>query len=123
MRALACATLLLAASIPAAEAAVWTAACTGQNQTQYVQTVGGDGFLHLGQSNGAFASIKLKQSYHDSKMICGSTTTKAGPNEVGAICADNDSQVIRIEYGSQIAKGLRPEKAPVYCQAVVNIAE
>jgi hypothetical protein len=123
MRVFICATLLAAASVPAAQAAMWTAACTGQNQIQYVQTVNGDGYLHLGQGNGTFTSIKLKQSYHDDKMICGSTATKAAPNEVGAICADNDKQVIRIEYGSQLAKGLRPEKAPVYCQAVVNISE
>lgn len=123
MRAFLFVTALAAVSLPAAQAAVWTAACTGQNQTQYVQTVGGEGFLHLAQSDGAFTSIKLKQSYFDGKTICGSTAAKAGPNQIAAICADNDGQTIRIVYGSQEAKGVRPENAPVYCQAVVNVAD
>lgn len=121
MRAVMFVALLLTA--PAAQAAVWTAACTGQNQTQYVQTIGGDGYLHFAQSNGAFTSIKLKQSYYNGKTVCGTTGGKAGANEVGAVCADNDKQAIRLVYGSQMSKGLRPEKAPVYCQAVVNISE
>ncbi len=123
MRAFLFAMVLAVAAAPAAEAGLWTAACTGQQQIQYVQTVGGDGYLHFAQGDGSYTSIKLKQSYYDGKMVCGTTGGKAAPNEVSAVCADNESQTIRIVYGSQTAKGVRPEKAPVYCQAVVNIAE
>ncbi len=123
MRASVLAIILAAASLPAAQAGVWTAACTGQKQIQYVQTVGGDGYLHIGQSDGTFTSIKLKQNYFDGKIICGSTTTKAAPNQVEAICADNANQTIRLVYGSQYRKGVRPENVPAYCHAVVNVVD
>jgi hypothetical protein len=121
MRAFIGAMILTAASVPAAEATVWTAACSGQNEIQYQQVLNGDGYLHLGQSDGTFTTVKLKQTYYDGKMVCGGTGSKAQANQIGAICADNANQTIRVEYGSQLAKGVRPEKAPVYCQAQVSI--
>ncbi len=121
MRRLLCVMLVMAASVPAAQAGVWTAACSGQNEIQYQQTVNGDGYLHLGQGDGTFTTLKLKQTYYDGKMICGGTGGKAQANQIGAICADNANQTIRVEYGSQLAKGVRPEKAPVYCEAQVSI--
>jgi len=102
-----------------AEAALWTAACNDEKQLQYQQIIGQEGYLHQG-SNGSYETIKLKQSYFDGKIVCGSVAAKAGPNEVAAICADNAGQLIRVLTGAQLAKGMRPEKAPVYCRATVS---
>ncbi len=121
MRGISYAAILAVFLAPAANAAVWSAACYGQNNVQYLQTIGGEGYLHYGKGDGTYTSVKLKQSYFDGKVVCGSTTAKAKDNEVGAVCADNQGQSIRLVYGSQLAKGVRPEKAPVYCQASVSV--
>ncbi len=121
MRAFISVMILVAVSAPAAQAAVWTAECSGQKEIQYQQVLNGNGYLHLGQGDGSFTTVKLKQTYYDGKMVCGGTGSKASANQIGAVCADNTDQTIRVEYGSQLAKGVRPEKAPVYCQAQVSI--
>lgn len=111
---------ILAACAPGAQAALWTAECHG-GALQYQQITGAEGYIHLNQGNGTYETVKLKQTYDDGKIVCGSVAAKAGPNQIAAICADNDKQAIRIVTGAQFAKGLKPEKAPVYCQAIVNV--
>ncbi|GAA0531286.1 hypothetical protein FHS83_002658 [Rhizomicrobium palustre] len=112
--------LLLAAAPASAAAPVWISSCTGQMSVQYIQTIGADGFLHFGNGNGTFTSYKLKQVYYDGKIVCGGTTTKPGPKEIGGICADKEGQKIRIIYGVQIAAGIKPERVATYCDAQVT---
>lgn len=111
--------LCLALTAPAEAGAVWSASCTGMD-VQYLQTIGGDGFLHLGNPDGSYTTIKLKQSYFNGKVVCG-TSGKAGPNQIAAVCADNQAQVIRLVYGSQVAKGIKPENTATYCEAQVTV--
>jgi len=113
--------LLAAAPIPAAAAPVWIASCTGALRVQYVQTIGAEGYLHLGNSDGSFTTVKLRQVYFDGKIVCGGTSAKPGPKEIGGICADNGEQKIRIEYGEQIKSGVRPGDVATYCDAQVSV--
>lgn len=105
---------------PATAAGLWTAACSDEKQVQYQQIVGGEGYLHADRGDGKFETIKLKQSYFDGKTICGKVAVKTAPNEIAAVCADNEHQVIRVATGSDLAKGLVPEKAATYCPAIVS---
>ena len=112
--------LVLAALTPAAAAdQLWTSACQDQ-QTQYQQIVGGDGYFHVSQEGGVYTTVKLKQSYHDKHMICGTVPAKVRDGDIATVCADDEAQAIRIIKGGELAKGMKPKKAPVYCPAVVN---
>jgi hypothetical protein len=110
---------LLAATVPA-EAGMWTAACQDQ-QVQYQQITGAEGYLHVSHGDGTYRTVKLKQSFLDSKMVCGSVPAKVRANDIATVCADSDGQTIRILRGADLAKGVKPEKAPLFCQAVVNV--
>lgn len=110
---------ILAATAPA-EAGLWTAACQDQ-QIQYQQITGAEGYLHVSRGDGTYTTIKLKQSFLDAKMICGSVAAKVGANDIATVCADKDGQTIRVLKGADRAKGVKPDKAPVFCQAVVNV--
>jgi hypothetical protein len=120
MRGLSIAVVAAAALAPAAQAGLWTASCTDRDGVQYVQTIGGDGYLHYGRGDGTFTTVKLKQSFYDGKVVCGSVPAKPAPGEIAAICADEEKQTIRVETGAYLAKGVEPEAAPVYCPAVVS---
>ena len=112
-------TALVIAAAPA-EAGLWTAACQDQ-QIQYQQITGAEGYLHAATGNGgSYTTVKLKESFLSSKMVCGSVPAKVGANDIATVCADSEHQTIRILRGSDLAKGVKPEKAPVFCQAVVN---
>jgi hypothetical protein len=121
MRALIATAAFAAVMFPAKAADVWSATCTNVGSVQYMQTIGGEGFLHLGNPDGSFTSIKLKQSYFDGKVVCGATTAKPGPKEIGGICADNDAQKIRLIYGLQITSHIKPGAVASYCDAQVTI--
>ena len=111
------------AGAPAQAAAVWSAACYGQNSVQYLQTIGGDGYLHWDNGSGSYTTIKLKQVYFDGKVVCGATTTKPGSKDIGGICADNENQKIRLQYGVQIANGIKPQQVAAYCDAQVTVTQ
>ena len=110
---------LIVLAVPA-EAGMWTSACQDQ-QIQYQQITGAEGYLHVAQDGGTYKTVKLKQSYLDKNMVCGSVPAKVGDNEIAAVCADNAAQAIRLLRGGQLAKGVKPQTAPVFCQAVVNV--
>ncbi len=110
---------LLAATVPA-EAGMWTAACQDQ-QIQYQQITGAEGYLHVSQGDGTYRTVKLKQSFLDAKMVCGSVAAKVGASDIATVCADSDAQTLRVLMGADLAKGIKPDKAPVFCQAVVNV--
>lgn len=125
MRGLVWAAAAVVISASVAHADVWSAACFAPEQLQYQQTINGPGYVHAGTGSSgdqtAFDTVQLKQSYFDGKMVCGRVAVKTRPKELGAVCADNQNQNIRIENGAQVAKGVRPEQAPVYCQATVTV--
>lgn len=111
--------IVLAAMAPAAEAGLWTSACQDQ-QIQYQQITGADGYVHVAHGDGTYTTVKLKQSFLDKKMVCGTVPAKVAPDEIATVCADSDNQTIRVLKGADVAKGVKPDKAPVFCQAVVN---
>jgi hypothetical protein len=111
--------LVLFAAAPA-HAALWTAACRDQN-VQYQQITGAEGYLHASRDGASFTTIKLKQSFLSDTMVCGAVPTKVGDNEVAVICADNAQQTLRVIRGAQLAKGMKPAEAPVLCQADVTV--
>ncbi len=117
MRALLVTALLVTAP---AEAGLWTAACQDQ-QIQYQQIVGAEGYLHVSHGDGTYTTVKLKQSFLDRKMVCASVPAKVGASEIATVCADSDHQTIRVLKGADLAKGVKPQQAPVFCQAVVNV--
>jgi hypothetical protein len=117
MRALLVTVLLVTAP---AEAGLWTSACQSQ-QIQYQQITGAEGYLHVARGDGSYTTVKLKQSFLSDTMVCGSVPAKVAADEVAAICADRDDQTIRLLRGADLAKGMKPEKAPVFCPAVVNV--
>lgn len=110
--------LVLFAAVPA-QAGMWTAACRDQ-QVQYQQITGAEGYLHVAKGDGSFATVKLKQSFLSDTMVCGAVPAKVADNETAVICADNEHQTLRVIRGAQLAKGMKPTEAPVLCQAVVN---
>ena len=109
---------LMLASAPA-EAGLWTAACQDQD-VQYQQITGAEGYLHVAAGPGVYTTIKMKSSYVGDRMVCGSVPAKVGANDIAAVCAANDDQTIRVLRGAELAKGKKPEQAAVFCQAVVN---
>lgn len=111
--------ILVLAAPAAAAAGIWTSACQDR-QVQYQQNVGGDGFLHVSQEGGIYTTVKLKQSYIDKHMICGTVPAKVRPNDIATICADEKGQSIKVILGKEL-KTVPPQKAPVYCSAVVNV--
>jgi hypothetical protein len=110
---------LLLVTAPA-QAGLWTSACQDQ-QIQYQQITGGEGYVHAAQGNGSYTTVKLKQSFANSKMICGTVPAKVADSDLATVCADNEHQTIRVLRGADLKKGMKPDKAPVYCQAVVNV--
>jgi hypothetical protein len=119
--------MVMMAGSASAAPAVWSAACFSPERLQYQQTINGPGYVHAGTSTSggqtAFDTVRLKQSYFDGNMVCGRIVVKTGPKELGAVCADNKNQNIRIETGAQVAQGISPEQAPVYCKASVTILQ
>ena len=111
------------AALPAQAEDVWSAACYGQNNFQYIQTIGGAGYVHFPNGDGSFSSVKLKQVYYNGNVVCGATVTKPGPKDIGGICADNQNQKVRIEYGVQISHGVRPADVATYCDAQVTVTK
>lgn len=103
-----------------AEAGLWTAACQDR-EIQYQQITGGDGYLHVAGDGGAFTTVKLKQSFLSKDMVCASVPATVGPDEIATVCANTADQTIRVLRGADLAKGVKPDKAPVLCPAVVNV--
>lgn len=117
------ATAVTLAALPAQAEEVWSAACYGQNNFQYIQTIGGPGYIHFPKSDGSFTTVKLMQVYYSGKVVCGATVSKPGPKEIGGICADNLNQKIRIEYGEQINRRIQPVDVATYCDAQVTVTK
>ena len=120
MRSVVVFAVLAISPLPAYAGDVWSATCTDVGSVQYMQTIGGDGFLHLGNPDGSFSTIKLKQSYFDGKVVCGNTASKPEPKQIAGICADNEAQKIRLIYGVQI-NHVKPNAVASYCNAQVSI--
>jgi hypothetical protein len=112
--------MIFAALLPAAQAGMWVSACQDQ-QVQYQQIIGGEGYLHDAKGDGTYTTVKVKQSFLSAKMVCGAVPAKVADTEAAVVCADSEHQTLRIIRGAQLAKGMKPDKAPVLCQAVVNI--
>lgn len=112
--------IVIAATMPAAQAGIWTAACMDQ-QVEYQQIVGAEGYVHAAIGDGSYTTVKLKQSFLNNTMICGSVNAKVAGGEIATVCADSETQTIKVIKGAQLAKGMKPEDAPVYCSAVVNV--
>jgi hypothetical protein len=118
--------LLIAAAVlalsPAAYAADWVAVCYGQD-AQYMQTIGGAGYFHLGLGDGSYSTQKLHQTYYDGNMVCGSADPKApeSAEHVGMVCADITRKAITLMYKDDLSHGKSPKDAPVYCTARVSV--
>jgi opacity protein-like surface antigen len=112
----------VALAAPAAYATDWIAICYGQD-AQYTQTIGGAGYIHVGNGDGTYNTQKLKQTYYDGKIICGSADPNAprSADNIAEVCANKTKNTISVMYGSDVAKGLKPENATPYCNARVSV--
>ena len=109
---------------PGAYAADWVAVCYGQD-AQYMQTVDGPGYFHIGLGNGTYSTQKLYQTYYDGNMVCGSADPKApeASEHVAMVCADQKRKAITVMFKDSMKNGASPKDAPVYCSARVSVHE
>ncbi|MDE2184816.1 MAG: hypothetical protein KGJ78_17525 [Alphaproteobacteria bacterium] len=116
--------ILVAAALTAcaANAADWVSVCYGQD-AQYMQTIGGPGYFHIGNGDGTYDTQKLTQAYYDGNIVCGTADPKApvGSNHVGMVCADKSRKVISVMYLEQMKQKHSPKDAPAYCNARVSV--
>ncbi len=113
---------VLAATATVAQAADWVAVCYGQD-AQYMQTIGGAGYFHVGNGDGTYDTQKLTQTYYDGNIVCGTADPKAprAANHVGVVCADKTRKVISALDLDAMAHKNAAKDAPVYCNARVSV--
>ncbi|HUO99223.1 MAG TPA: hypothetical protein VMU01_11170 [Rhizomicrobium sp.] len=118
-------TLLLAAAaisaVPAfAARQTWIAACQGGQDTQYTQTLGGDGHLNIANGDGTYTTFPVKQAFNNGAIVCG-TTGATGKSQIAEVCADTNRDALAVMSPGQMARHLRPQDATIYCSASVSI--
>jgi len=112
----------LAALAPAAGAEDWIAVCYGRD-AQYTQTIGGEGYFHVGNGDRTYDTQKLLQSFHDGNRVCGTADTRAprASSGISEVCADKANKTVSVMFLSETGKRITPENATLYCQARISV--
>ena len=105
---------------PASAEQVWTAACQGGNDAQYVQIINGAGHFSTPNGDGSYGSLAVSQSRYDGKVVCAATGVK-NEDKIGEVCADTDRSAITVLSVGQLEKHATPQDAVVYCKAVITV--
>jgi hypothetical protein len=108
-------TALLASTAVAADATTWVATCHDGKGVQYVQTLGGAGYLYLKTAKDYIQIARLSQSLATDTVVCGAVkgNVDTGAALLSQICMNKSRQAITIKYQSQDAGD--------FCAAAVTI--
>jgi hypothetical protein len=105
---------------PALAEQTWIVACQGGSDSQYTQTIGGEGHFSVANGNGTYTSIPLKQTFYNGSIVCGVSGAQSA-SQIAEVCADTDRNAIAVLSPTQVAKGVAPENATIYCSASVSV--
>ncbi|GAA0531278.1 hypothetical protein FHS83_002657 [Rhizomicrobium palustre] len=97
--------------------------CFGQD-AQYTQTLGGAGFIHIGNGDRTYQTQKLVQNFNDGKTICGAADPKApvSSNDIVEVCATLETKTISVLYRSD-NKPVTPKNASPICTARIDLLD
>jgi hypothetical protein len=101
----------------------WISVCFGED-AQYMQTIGGQGFFHVGNGDRTYDTQKLVQSFYDGNMVCAIPDEKAprASSAIAEICADKTAKTISILYLRDTnTKRVIPKNATLYCKARIDV--
>ncbi len=106
---------LLASTAVAANATTWVATCNDGKALQYVQTLGGAGYLYLKTAKDYIQVASLSQSFANETIVCGAVkgNVATGIAPLSQICMNKSRQVISLKYQAQ--------DAGEFCAAAVTI--
>lgn len=123
MRKLALLAALMASTAVAANAATWVATCNDGKNLQYVQTIGGPGYLYLKTAKDYFQTAQLKQTSATDLIVCGAVigNVASGVTPVAQICMNKSHQVITIKYRNPAAASGDAQDAGEFCAAAVTL--
>jgi len=123
MRALLLVAALAALSSAARAEETWISICFGED-SQYMQTVGGQGFFHVSNGNHTYDTQKLVQSFYDGNKVCSIPNEKAprANSDIALICADKTTKMVTVLYRRETTtKMVRPANALPYCKARIDV--
>lgn len=126
---LAAAVAAIAAIQPAAAAAATKAektviAICFTEDTQYTQTIGGQGFFHVSNHNGTYDTQKLVQTVYDGTTVCAVPDPKAprANSDIAMVCANLKDKMVSVLYRRDTqTKMVRPANALPYCKARIDV--
>ncbi len=101
----------------------WIAICFGED-TQYTQTISGNGFFHVGNGDRTYDTQKLVQSFYDGNTVCAVPDPKAprAMSDIALICADRNAKTVSVLYRRDTqTKMVRPSNAEPYCRARIDV--
>jgi hypothetical protein len=101
----------------------WIAVCFGED-AQYMQTIGGTGYFHVGNGDRTYDTQKLVQSSFDGNVVCAVPDPKAprAMSDIALICADRNAKTVSVMYRRDTqTKMVRPSNADPYCRARIDV--
>ena len=106
----------------AADATTWVATCNDGKNVQYVQTIGGAGYLYLKTAKDYFQTAQLKQTVVSDSIVCGAVigNVAAGAPALTQVCMNKSRQAITIKYRNPGAGG-DAQDAGEFCAAAVTL--
>jgi len=114
---------LAGSTAAAANAASWVAVCNDGKNVQYIQTVGGVGFLYLKTDKEFYQTARLSQISFDGETLCGAVHDNAatGAEPVTQVCINKAHQEITLKYKDPTVKGGALQDVGAFCPATVTI--
>ena len=121
MRKLILLAALAASTAAAANAASWVAVCKEGKGVQYIQTVGGLGFLYLKTDKEFYQTARLSQVSFDGDTLCGAVHETTATEPVTQLCINKARQEISLKYADPTVKNGAVEEVGVFCPATVTV--
>lgn len=116
-------TAFAASTAVSAHATTWVANCTDGKNVQYVQTIGGAGYLYLKTAKDYFQTARLSQVSAGETVVCGAVqgNAAAGAPPVTQICIDKSRQIISLKYRNPDVPNAAVQEVGEFCAAVVTL--
>ena len=110
---------LAASTATAANATTWVATCNDGKNLQYVQTVGGAGYLYLKTAKDYFQTARLSQTSAGDSVVCGAVRDNSAA--VTEVCINKSRQTISLKYRNPGAPNAEAQDAGEFCAAAVTL--
>jgi hypothetical protein len=123
MRKLILFTALAAVTAVAANATTWVATCNDGKNVQYVQTLGGAGYLYLKTAKDYFQIAQLKQTSAADTVVCGAVIGNVVGNAapLTQVCMNKSRQIITLKYRNPATAAGEGQDAGEFCAAAVTL--